>query len=352
MKVLFSNLRDFLTERPVKVKGGNSDVFSNSGFGTGVRENLSEFFKSAPRGATRSEISHWHTEFGSAWQNVRDLISPRKLPPLQTTSQPVDVPEIWSKNHQFTRVQALSIAFHVAALAIILGPLLRLLSSPPTSKATSLDTSVSVYMPKMPPAAQKAGGGGGANNKAPAVRGQAPKFATQQFTPPLARPLEHPQMPMTPTLLGNPAITPPNINANNYGDPLSHLLGNDSLGSGKGTGIGNGDGGGLGDGYENGMGGGHPAGTGGYGTPACLYCPQAQFSDEAVKAKYQGSVLVSAVITADGRVTDVRVVKGLGLGLDENAVAAVKTWRFRPALGPDGKPATVRQTIEVIFHLY
>ena len=110
------------------------------------------------------------------------------------------------------------------------------------------------------------------------------------------------------------------------------------MGNGKGTGIGNGNGGGLGNGFENGTGGGYPtAGIGGYGTPSCLYCPNAQFSDEAVKAKYQGTVLVSAIIGADGRVLDAKVVKSLGLGLDENAVAAVKTWRFKPALGPDGK---------------
>jgi TonB family protein len=71
-----------------------------------------------------------------------------------------------------------------------------------------------------------------------------------------------------------------------------------------------------------------------------------------VKAKYQGTVLLVAVITADGRATEIRVAKGLGLGLDEKAVEAVRTWRFRPALGPDGKPASVRQSIEVTFHLY
>ena len=84
----------------------------------------------------------------------------------------------------------------------------------------------------------------------------------------------------------------------------------------------------------------------------CLYCPNAQFSDEAVKAKYQGTVTLTIIVTPDGRASSVTVVKGLGLGLDENAVAAVKTWRFKPAVGPDGKPAAVRTNIEVQFHLY
>jgi protein TonB len=94
------------------------------------------------------------------------------------------------------------------------------------------------------------------------------------------------------------------------------------------------------------------AGYGGYGVPSCIYCPNAQFSDEAVKAKFQGTVTLSIVITADGRATEIHVAKGLGLGLDENAVAAVRAWRFKPALGPNGKPAPVRMNVEVVFHLY
>ena len=145
----------------------------------------------------------------------------------------------------------------------------------------------------------------------------------------------------------------PNITAQNWGDPLSKILDGDSLGQWQRQRNRNGNGSGLGPGQAYNTGGGTPnAGTGGYGSPACLYCPQPQFSDEAVKAKYQGTVLLVAVITADGRATDIRVAKGLGLGLDEKAVEAVRTWRFRPALGPDGKPASVRQSIEVTFHLY
>jgi len=114
---------------------------------------------------------------------------------------------------------------------------------------------------------------------------------------------------------------------------------------GSGGGVGPGEGGGTGGGPFN-------AGTGGYGYPACIYCPQAQYSDEAVKAKYQGTVTLVAIITAEGKATDIQVLKGLGLGLDEKAIEAVRTWRFRPAAGPNGRPAPVRQTIEVTFHLY
>jgi protein TonB len=141
------------------------------------------------------------------------------------------------------------------------------------------------------------------------------------------------------------------VNSANWGNPLANLAGN-SLGDRGGNGIGDGTQNGIGNGGPYGAGAaGPPAGTGGYGMPLCLYCPNAQFSDEAVKAKYQGVVVVAALITPDGHATDVRVLKGVGMGLDEKAVAAVTTWRFRPAKGPDGKPVAVEQTIEVDFHL-
>jgi protein TonB len=355
LKSLFSNLKDFLTERPVKMNGRMPDVFAMPGFGDDLAGNFKEFFQAGPRGNVKSALLvNWKEEPGLL-QNLRDLFFPRKLPPLQVTSQAIAVPEIWSKNTQFTRVQSLSIAFHIVVLVLIIVPLLPELLSPPTTKANAAYTvtTISPYLPKLAPAAKKAGGGGGQHALTPAVRGQAPKFNWTQISKPIARPPDNPKLPVPATLLGNPAINLPNITAQNYGDPLSKVLDGDSLGQGHGTGIGNGNGGGLGPGEGFNTGGGLPnAGTGGYGSPACLYCPQPQFSDEAVKAKYQGTVLLVAIITPDGRATDIHVSKGLGLGLDEKAVEAVRTWRFRPALGPDGKPATVRQTIEVTFHLY
>jgi protein TonB len=351
LKTLKDNLHDFLFERPVKIKGGGSnDVFSNSGFGTGIKDNLNEFFKPSVKGPdTVGLLKAPDAKFAGVWQNLKEAFNTRKI----VVPKGEEVPDIWSKDTQFTRVQALSIAFHVVALALIIAPFLPGLFSPPTTKAnnTPLDNT-DVSMIHLPPALKKAGGGGGAHEMAPASRGRAPQFAKQQFAVPISHPVEHPQIAMTPTLLGNPALRPPDVNAPTWGDPLSKVLG-DSMGNGNGTGIGNGNGGGLGNGYENGMGGGYPTGgLGGYGMPKCVYCPEAQFSDEAVKAKYQGVVYVSAIVGLDGRATDIRVVKSLGLGLDENAVAAVKTWRFTPAIGPDGKPSAVRADIEVEFRLY
>jgi len=93
------------------------------------------------------------------------------------------------------------------------------------------------------------------------------------------------------------------------------------------------------------------AGVNGVGQPACIYCPNPDYSDEARKAKYQGSVLLDVIVTADGRVIDPRVLKGPGLGLEEKAISAVKNWRMRPATGPNGRPVACRVNIEVVFRL-
>jgi TonB family protein len=94
------------------------------------------------------------------------------------------------------------------------------------------------------------------------------------------------------------------------------------------------------------------SGTGGYSFPACIYCPQARYTDAAVIAKAAGTVTLSAVIGADGKAQRISVQRALPCGLDQRAIEAIKDWSFKPATGPDGKPAAVIQTIEVTFHLY
>jgi periplasmic protein TonB len=361
---LLSNLKDFLTERPVKIHPGQETAFRDDEFGDSLGANLREFFKPTPREVNSQLLVGWTKH--SFVQNVRDALFPKKLPPLQVTSKPVAVKDIWTKDTQFTRVQALSVAVHVALLVLIIVPLLPEIMSPATTRANNMTVTqldnVSPYLPKLKPAAKRAGGGGGGGHyeKAPASKGMAPKFDWTQLTPAMVKTPPHPLYAVQPTVLGPPQLKIPQPNMNNWGDPLAKVI-NDSNGSGGGGGIGSGNGGGIGSGSGGGVGPGSGggtgggvfnAGTGGYGYPACLYCPQAQYSDEAVKAKYQGTVSIMAIITPDGRATDIQVVKGLGLGLDEKAIEAVRTWRFRPALGPNGRPAAVRQIIEVTFHLY
>lgn len=89
----------------------------------------------------------------------------------------------------------------------------------------------------------------------------------------------------------------------------------------------------------------------GVGYPSCIYCPNPQYSSEAHTAKLEGIVILLAVINADGRATQIRVSKSLGSGLDEEAIEAVKEWRFKPATDADGLPVPVFTPLELTFRL-
>lgn len=93
------------------------------------------------------------------------------------------------------------------------------------------------------------------------------------------------------------------------------------------------------------------AGKNGVGKPRCIYCPNPTFSNEAVRAKVQGYVLLRVVVAADGHAGDVEVIKGAACGLNEKAIEAVKQWRFKPAIGPSGQPVAVQVPVEVAFRL-
>jgi TonB family protein len=85
--------------------------------------------------------------------------------------------------------------------------------------------------------------------------------------------------------------------------------------------------------------------------PVAIYIPAAEYSEKARKAKFQGIVILSVLVTEDGLPTDVRVTKPVGMGLDEKAVECVTKYRFKPAT-KDGAPVAARIAIEVNFQLY
>lgn len=84
--------------------------------------------------------------------------------------------------------------------------------------------------------------------------------------------------------------------------------------------------------------------------PKPVYSPEPDFNEEARHARYQGVVMMRIVIDTSGNVTDIRIERALGKGLDENAVDAVKKWKFSPATR-DGQPVSVSMLTEVSFNL-
>src|ERR1700680_3236505 len=76
-----------------------------------------------------------------------------------------------------------------------------------------------------------------------------------------------------------------------------------------------------------------------------------RYSKEAVAANYGGTCILWMVVGPDGKPHNIRVVRTLGLGLDEKAIEAVKNWRFEPAM-KDAKPVDVQRDVDVNFNLH
>lgn len=285
--------------------------------------------------------------FKSLIRNVKELFNPPKMAPLEVTSRPVEVAPIWgaySNKVDKGRSAGISVAIHVVVIAL----LLVIFQTPAIQK--KIQDSTILYVPPAwhpkTPAAQKAGGGGGHTSPKPVppIHGEAPRPAPKQFMPP-ALAIPQPKLAVTPTINAQA----PTITANNYGDPLAGAMAG-SFGSGTGTGIGPGSG----DGYGPGSGGGSGNGVyrigGDVSTPQIITKVEPEYSEEARKAKYQGEVMLQIVIDAQGVPRDIKVIRPLGMGLDEKAIEAVQHWRFRPAM-KNGKPVAVQANIDVSFRL-
>ncbi len=225
-------------------------------------------------------------------------------------------------------------------------------------RMAGLVTDISPYV--LPSAAKEAGGGGGGGDrdKLLASKGSPPKFAAEQITPPVVVVRnDNPKLTADPSVLGPPQIRLPQFGQ--MGDPLSGVLSPPSSGTGSGGGIGSGSGGGVGSGrgpgvgpgWGGGIGGGPYKVGGGVSAPRPIYAPDPEYSEEARKAKYQGTVVLWLVVGPDGRPRDIRIARSVGLGLDEKAMEAVRTWRFEPAR-KDGQPVAVQINVEVSFRLY
>jgi periplasmic protein TonB len=223
---------------------------------------------------------------------------------------------------------------------------------------TGVVTDISPYI--LPPAKDQAGGGGGGGDrdKLQASKGNLPKLSAQQITPPMVVIRnDHPKLAVDPTVVVPPQIPLPT--GGQMGDPLAGVLGPASNGIGSGGGIGSGSGGGVGSGrgpgvgpgWGGGIGGGAYRVGGGVSAPRAVFSPDPEYSEEARKAKYQGTVVLWVVVGPDGRPHDIRVQRTLGMGLDEKAIEAVRQWKFEPAK-KDGQPVAVQINVEVNFRLY
>jgi len=296
----------------------------------------------------------------SLFRNIDDFFFPKKLPPLVLTSKPVPVRDIWGFYNYKGRGAAGSTVIHVLAVAVIIAATYlgrRIVDVAKPKPIVELIAPDDLPVLPVSKTVSGGGGGGGDRDKLQASQGRLPKQSMQQITPPMAvvRNLQ-PKLEVAPTIVAPPLPQP---NLPDLGDPLSHLPSVPSNGTGYGGGIGSGNGGGVGSGEGPGFGPGHGGGTGGgafrvgggVSAPKAIYSPDPEYSEEARKVKHMGTVVLWLVVGPDGKPRDIKVLRTLGLGLDEKAIEAVKNWRFDPAK-KDGKPVAVQINVEVNFHLY
>ncbi len=196
------------------------------------------------------------------------------------------------------------------------------------------------------------GGGGGGGNKSPdppkklvSPKVEAPKPVPVPEPVPVPVPTE-PQLSLPVQTLAAVDIAAP-------GDISSNAVANTtSRGSGTGTGAGPGTGSGIGPGRGGGFGGGVYNIGNGVTSPVVIFKPSPKYTADAMRAKVQGTVILSAVVLPDGSVTDISIVRSLdqSFGLDEEAKKNAAQWRFRPGMFK-GEPVAVRIQIELDFNL-
>jgi TonB family protein len=190
----------------------------------------------------------------------------------------------------------------------------------------------------------------------PVPRREPPKPIVPVPQPPEPKPalLDAEQLPR----LAAPIIAAPSDARNRVGvleqtaaQVDSHGPGRDGgAGNGSGAGVGEGDGAGVGPGSGGGTGGGPYRPGSGIQPPTLLREVKADYTEEARRRNIEGEVVLEIVVRRDGSVSDMRVVRGLGSGLNDRATQAVRQWRFAPATRL-GAPVDVLVEVAVEFKL-
>ncbi|MFY9855472.1 MAG: TonB family protein [Terracidiphilus sp.] len=277
------------------------------------------------------------------YESIRDVFFPPKLPPLELTSKPIPVPDRMAVKRN-PWAFGISASFNVAIVLVLLFLMGKKILET-VNKPALVNTPIDISEFKAPKSDISAGGGGGSPDKIEAIKGKVP--------PPMKAPVISPviQAPVPSIDLQNDVTIPTDTKLPNFGVSNSANVKLASGGNGSGTGLGSGHGGGYGPGEGGNIGGGVYRVGGGVSAPVLLNSVEAEFSDEARRAKYQGTCLVEIIVDARGNPQNPRVVRSLGMGLDEKAIEAVMKYKFRPAM-KGGKPVPVWQPVEVDFHLY
>jgi TonB family protein len=279
------------------------------------------------------------------YESVRDVFFPPKLPPLVLTSTPIPVPDRMAVKRN-PLAWGIASFFNVGILALMIVVGVKSYINSTAKPPTVVETPIDLTEFKAPKSDSLAHGGGGSPDKVEAIKGKIPpRMQVPEIAPNIEPPL--------PSIdVQKDIIIPDNPTLPNFGMSKSANVSLASAGNGNGMGMGPGNGNGYGPGSGGNIGGGVYSVGGGVSTPQLIHSVEAEFSDEARRAKYQGVCIVSIIVDRNGVPQNPRVVRPLGMGLDEKALEAIKQYRFKPAMKDGKTPVPVMINVEIDFRLY
>jgi protein TonB len=290
-------------------------------------------------------------------ENLGQLLIPSHFKPSSANGAPIHLLK-FDKSLRPARAQGASLITHAAvfgALAFLLTHAPGDLTGKPNKDSRAVDrlTFPAPLFRTLTNANPNGGkGSGGDQTPIPATSGHLPPHSSLAIVKPTLPQNETHVLPEPPTIFdpnAAPVLTP----TDKIGLPWMPADTN-SAGPGKGHTMGSRDGNTIGDGGDG------PAGDGtgigqyvpGLIPPGCAYCPYPTYTDDARHGKVQGAVTLAVLVGVDGRAQDIRIVKGIGFGLDERAVETVRSWKFIAARDGAKHPVAAWVTVEAVFRLF
>jgi periplasmic protein TonB len=287
-------------------------------------------------------------------ENLGQLLIPAHFKPTSANGAPIHLLK-FDKSLRPARAQGASFLSHAAIFAAVLFIVTGPPRTPrgPSYKPPGRETILAPFLRSFTGVEPSDGGGrGGANNPTPPTHGTPFPYSSLVLVKPSLPQNRESQLPVPPTFLdpnAAPVLTPtpdPGLpwmtpNTNSGGPGPGHTIG--SVG---GDNVGDRGPGPFGDSES----------TARYGpgfiAPMCAYCPIPTYTDDARHVKVQGTVTLQVLVGADGRAQDIRIIKGVGYGLDERAVETIRGWKFIPAHDSSKRTVAAWVTIEAVFRLF
>jgi TonB family protein len=262
-------------------------------------------------------------------------------------------------SERIIRAQTVSLLTHAAMIAVLAFGAMHLYRSakPSGAEVTTVQSHLKfprrLFVRDIGLRPDEGAGSGGGRTPIPTTAGDLLPASSIQLVKPSLPVKQEAQILVPPTIL-DPSAAPVLTFVDKIGLPWMHDETN-SPGPGDSNTMGSSRGNTMGDGEKDGPGGQSSSLTkysAGVTLPKCAFCPDPQYSDEAREAKLQGAVTLLVLVGADGRASQIRVVRGIGLGLDDRAVQAIRRWKFVPALDASRHAVPAWVTVEAVFRLF